>query len=31
MKGETPDDADSHKGEDGKFDKYFTPTPGKGS
>ena len=31
MKGETLDDADSHKGEDGKFDKYFTPTPGKGS
>ena len=31
MKGETPDDADSHKGEEGKFDKYFTQTPGKGS
>ena len=31
MKSETPDDADSHKGEDGKFDKYFTPTPGQGS
>ncbi|WP_164156911.1 ferredoxin FdxA [Sandarakinorhabdus rubra] len=31
MKGETPDDADSHKGEEGKFDKYFTANPGKGS
>ena len=25
-----PDDADEHKGEDGKFDKYFSPEPGTG-
>ena len=23
-------DADEHKGEEGKFDKYFTPEPGEG-
>jgi ferredoxin len=28
MKGATPDDADSHKGEAGKFDKYFSEKPG---
>jgi ferredoxin len=28
-KGEAPADADAWKGVDGKFDKYFTPTPGK--
>lgn len=28
MKGATPDDADSHKGEAGKFDKYFSDEPG---
>ena len=30
-KGDTPADADAHKGEDGKFDKYFSDKPGKGS
>lgn len=28
MKGATPDEADSHKGEAGKFDKYFSDKPG---
>ena len=28
--GQTPDDADSHKGEAGKYDKFFSPEPGKG-
>ncbi|KAB7647489.1 ferredoxin FdxA [Polymorphobacter fuscus] len=28
MKGATPEDADSHKGEEGKFDKYFSDKPG---
>jgi ferredoxin len=28
MKGATPDDADSHKGEAGKFDKYFSDKAG---
>ncbi|QNM81807.1 ferredoxin family protein [Sphingomonas sabuli] len=28
--GQTPVDADEHKGEDGKYDKYFTPEPGSG-
>ncbi|GGO92622.1 ferredoxin FdxA [Stakelama pacifica] len=28
--GQTPDDADEHKGEEGKFEKYFSPEPGKG-
>ncbi len=27
---QTPADADAHKGEDGKFDKYFSPEPGAG-
>ena len=27
---EQPDDADEHKGEDGKFEKYFSATPGSG-
>jgi ferredoxin len=31
VKGDTPADADSHKGEDGKYDKYFSDKPGKGS
>ncbi|MBM3929051.1 MAG: DUF3470 domain-containing protein, partial [Sphingomonadales bacterium] len=26
----TPPDADEHKGEEGKFDKYFSPEPGAG-
>ena len=29
-KRESPADADEHKGEEGKFDKYFTPEPGQG-
>ena len=29
-KGDAPADADDHKGEDGKFDKYFSPEPGAG-
>ena len=28
-KGEVPADADSHKDEQGKFEKYFNPNPGK--
>ena len=27
---QTPPDADEHKGEEGKYDKYFTPEPGAG-
>nr|NUR38253.1 DUF3470 domain-containing protein [Sphingomonas sp.] len=27
---QTPPDADEHKGEEGKYDKYFKPEPGKG-
>ena len=27
---QTPTDADEHKGEEGKYDKYFKPEPGKG-
>lgn len=27
---EPPADADEHKGEEGKFDKYFTEAPGEG-
>ena len=27
-KGQAPADADSHKGEEGKFEKYFSPEPG---
>ena len=30
-KGESPDDADAHKDEDSKFDKYFSANPGQGS
>ncbi len=29
-KSEAPEDADSHKGEEGKFEKYFTTNPGAG-
>jgi ferredoxin len=29
-KGTAPPDADAHKGEADKFQKYFTPDPGKG-
>ena len=29
-KKDPPDDADDHQGEDGKFDKYFTPEAGEG-
>jgi len=29
-KGTAPPDADAHKGEPDKFQKYFTPDPGKG-
>ena len=28
--GQTPADADEHKGEEGKFDKYFSASPGEG-
>ena len=27
---EAPADADTHKGEEGKFDKYFSPEAGEG-
>ena len=30
VKGTSPADADAHKGEEGKFDKYFSPEPGAG-
>jgi len=30
-KGEVPADADSHKDEQGKFEKYFSSKPGKGT
>ena len=30
-KREAPEDADAHKGEGGKFDKYFSAAPGQGS
>src|SRR6056300_1714785 len=30
-KGEPPADADEHRGEEGKLDKYFSPAPGAGS
>ena len=30
QKKDPPADADEHKGEDGKFDAYFTPEPGEG-
>jgi ferredoxin len=29
-KKESPADADEHKGEEGKYEKYFTPDPGEG-
>ena len=29
-KKDSPPDADEHKGEEGKYDKYFTPDPGQG-
>jgi ferredoxin len=29
-KKDAPADADAHKGEDGKFDKYFSAEPGEG-
>ena len=29
-KKDSPADADEHKGEEGKYDKYFTPDPGTG-
>ncbi len=29
-KGQTPPDAESHKGEADKFEKYFSPNPGAG-
>ena len=29
-KKDSPADADEHKGEEGKYDKYFTPDPGAG-
>lgn len=28
--GQTPADADEHKGEEGKFEKFFNPEPGEG-
>jgi ferredoxin len=30
QKGEAPADAEAHKGEEGKFEKYFSEAPGKG-
>jgi ferredoxin len=27
---DAPEDADEHKGEEGKFEKYFSPDPGQG-
>ena len=30
LKRESPADADEHKGEEGKFYKYFSPSPGLG-
>ena len=30
-KGDSPEDADAHKDEAGKFDKYFSTNPGQGS
>ena len=29
-KKDSPADADEHKGEEGKYDKYFTPDRGEG-
>ena len=29
-KGISPDDSDDYQSETGKFDKYFSPEPGKG-
>ena len=31
QKGEQPADADAHKGEEGKFEKFFSSNPGSGS
>jgi ferredoxin len=31
VKKPSPGDADAHKGEEGKFDKYFSPNPGTGN
>ncbi len=30
-KGDSPEDAEAHKDEAGKFDKYFSANPGQGS
>jgi ferredoxin len=30
QKKDAPEDADAHKGEEGKFEKFFTPEPGEG-
>jgi ferredoxin len=30
MKGTPPEDADKYQDETDKFDKYFSPNPGKG-
>ena len=30
LKGESPKDADDFKGQDGKFEKYFSEEPGAG-
>ncbi len=30
VKGDQPADADDHRGEEGKFDKYFSAAPGAG-
>ena len=30
QKKDPPPDADEHKGEEGKFEQYFTPEPGEG-
>jgi len=30
-KGEAPADADTYKDMEGKFDKFFSPNPGKGT
>jgi ferredoxin len=31
VKKPSPDDADTHKGEEGKFEKYFSDKPGTGN
>src|SRR5687768_5924761 len=30
VKRDAPSDADAHKGEPGKYEKYFSPNPGEG-